>query len=142
MIFIKLLIYTTILTLCSCSLVNTPSRDYYQNKKMIKHGLSIDQVPAAKKTPIKLEQVRIDRGKIVYKENCLSCHGQNARGYPLNKNGMMPKDLVAIAKKVQHFKFFMMASQWTKSMPGWKKLLTKEEISDLEQYILYLAEKS
>lgn len=143
----------SLLILSSCSQINTESRDYYQetqiaraqimNNDRFRHGLV--PIPHSERTVRidrkKISQASIARGKVLYQQHCLSCHGQNAdgKGTKAKELNYRPKDLVAIIKKVPNFKLYMMVSQWKGEMPGWKSMLNEKETEDLRNYLLNLA---
>ncbi len=133
------------LFLSSCTILNRDSQEHYQLKKKLRHGilpLAMKQVKGNKPTR-KIDLKAAERGKILFKNNCVSCHGHNGEGNgPLSsKQKTSPKNLVNIAKNVPNFKFYMMVSQWEGGMPGWRSMLSDKDIADIEQYILKLSNK-
>jgi mono/diheme cytochrome c family protein len=133
------------LSLLACSQINTKSQDHYANKKLPKHGFKpvVTKKGDVKPAPKKLDPEVVKQGEFLYQRFCFSCHGKEGRGDgPMSEHFTpAPKDLVALAKRVPHFKFFMLVSQWNDDMPGWDTPLSEREVADIEQYILSLAQK-
>lgn len=126
----------------SCAQVNQDSNRFYEAKKTMRHGI----IPVQKNMKGYVANLKYDaksakRGKAVYQQHCLSCHGQGGLGNgPLAKDqALAPANLVDTVKNVPSFKFFIMASQYKGTMPGWKSMLTKKELRDVENYIRSLA---
>ena len=141
-----ILLATTLLLTFSCSQINRDSNEYYSNKggEDLKHGfISYKHEELPKGEVRKIDPLAVKRGELVYKKNCLNCHGASGRGNgPLSKNlDRLPRDLIKMAKTVPNFQFFMKVSQWKGKMPGWQNVLTHKEIVDLENYIRKLAQK-
>lgn len=127
----------------SCSHVNEESQLQYNKKTSFRHGVvPINQKQAPKNiVQIRLDQKAVNRGKVLYKAKCYSCHGTKGRGDgPLSKEQTTKvKNISKLAREVPHFKFFVMLSSWKGEMPGWKEVLTDAEISDIESYIVHLS---
>ncbi len=128
----------------SCSQINQQSQDYNQEKKM-RHGIIPLDAKIIKSNPLerKLIPRKVSAGAKAYKRYCLQCHGENAEGNGPQATQLtpQPKNLKKMAKQVPNFKFYIMVSQWQGSMPGWKSMLSKEEIESIEEFILSLAKK-
>ncbi|MBT3584692.1 MAG: c-type cytochrome [Halobacteriovoraceae bacterium] len=140
---LTLLLLVLLSGLYSCAEVNTQARDHYYKNKPFRHGIvpiSISAKSSKGRRP-RINKAAAKRGKILYKNNCYSCHGQNGAGNgPQAKNlDRIPRNLVKMAKQVPNFKFYMLVSQWKGDMPGWKNALSKADVRDLENYIRQLA---
>ena len=124
----------------SCSSINNESKEFYDGKNTIKHGIK-QMAPTHTVKHLPRDIAGEKRGKVVYEQNCLSCHGPTATGNgPSGKDlDTKPADLVSLAKKVPNFRFFMLISKWQGSMPGSKSLLSEQEMRDVEKYIVSLA---
>jgi len=129
----------------SCS-VNQLSKDYYDYKKELRHGL----IPIAKGTkgPYKsidraLNPKNISIGREIYVKNCLMCHGKDGKGNGPKADNFFPKpkDLTALSQEVPNFKFYLSVSKWQETMPGWVSPLTEEDISYIEVYLKSLNKK-
>lgn len=140
----KLIILLLFSFLIGCS-VNQVSKDYYDYKKQLRHGL----IPVAKKTKsnkdydIDLSPKNITLGRAVYVKHCIMCHGNEAKGDgPKAKNFYpAPRDLVKVVQEVPNFKFYLSVSEWQNTMPGWTSPLTEDEIKYVEAYLVSLAKK-
>jgi cytochrome c553 len=129
----------------SCQHFNTDSRREYEKQVSFRHGivpLSIE-AEAPVKSRLVLSEESISRGKELYLQKCLDCHGRSGVGDgPAAKYlDKKPADLSMLAKKVPNFKFYMLLSSWKGKMPGWKEALSSDEIEELEAYILYFSQK-
>lgn len=139
----KAFTFLCLILLASCSHVNEESKAQYDKKNSFRHGvvpINLQQVPK-KVVQIRLDQEAVKRGETLYKGKCYSCHGPKGRGDgPLSKEQTTRvANISKLAKEVPHFKFFVMLSSWKGEMPGWKEVLTEEEISDIESYIVHLS---
>ncbi|MFG1483634.1 cytochrome c [Halobacteriovorax sp. HFRX-2_2] len=128
------LLFTLFLAYSSCSSVNTESRQHFENKSM-RHGV----VPVAEsedKTPVTriYSAESVLRGRRIYMNKCSQCHGENGRGVD-------KVDLQELSKEIPNFNFYLLVSSYKQKMPGWKNVLTENEIKDLENYIYSLAKK-
>jgi cytochrome c1 len=124
----------------SCSQVNRESRDHLDQKNKMRHGIiPLDSKTTSKRSHAigKIDIKRAKKGKFVYQKNCQSCHGASGTGDgPEGKElGIAPKDLTKVMKEVPHFSFYISISQWVGDMPGWRKMLTDEELKDLTHYL-------
>ena len=130
---------------CACSLINKDSKDYYKqthSSSQMRHGIIPKDSQSADSAKATLDQKSINRGKSLYQQHCLECHGPYGKGDGPKAKDMMnkPRNLNQIAKTVPQFKFYMMVSQFKGEMPGWKSALNDQEIKDIEQYIKHLAQ--
>ncbi|MBT4791109.1 MAG: cytochrome c [Halobacteriovoraceae bacterium] len=130
-----------------CTQVNTQSKDHYDSKRTFRHGIVPVPVPASKdaagdkKFP-KVDNKSVALGKVLYKQNCYSCHGINGQGDGPRSvdQETIPVNLIDMARKVPNFNFYMMVSQWQNEMPGWQNVLSPKEITDIKNYIIHLAQ--
>lgn len=118
-----------ILLLSACSRINQRSRDHYQESRNIRHGI----VPVPGNVAKKLDPASIERGKVLYQQHCMGCHGVSGDEKGVN--------LKKLAHEVRDFKFFMSISQWQGDMPGWKEPISAKEREDLASYIMSLRNK-
>ena len=136
--------WLVLLSLVSCSQINQKSQDYAKEKKM-RHGIIPLDAKIIKTDPLKrkLDPDKVLAGAKTYKRYCLECHGANAEGNgpQAAHQSPRPKNLIEIAKHVPDFKFYIMVSQWQGQMPGWKSMLSKEELESIEQFIISLAKE-
>ena len=134
LLFLTLLIF-------GCARVNQESRDYYQSEKKMRHGIIPTETdPNLKPIVAKLDQASVDRGQILYQQNCLECHGVDGQGHQAGH--LKAVNLKKLAKEVNNFKFFMSISQWQGDMPGWKSPFSEADREDLTNYIKSLALKN
>lgn len=94
-------------------------------------------VPKDEGVEEKLSEASILRGKVLYEENCLSCHGKDGLGNgPLaHYNERRPADLRELVRKTRNFSFFVSISQWQGDMPGWKREFNEVDREDLVAYL-------
>jgi mono/diheme cytochrome c family protein len=85
----------------------------------------------------KLDEASLARGRILYQENCLSCHGESGKGDGPDAQNQKypPANLQKMVREVKDFTFFMSISQWQGDMPGWKEPFNDIEREDLVNYI-------
>ncbi len=131
----------------SCAQINQESREHHFKGRAMRHGF----IPLEKKTVEEEESKKIisynveaaDRGKVVYRKNCMECHGQEGEGDgPRGKKlYMKPANLKKAVHAVPDFSFYMSISEWEGEMPGWENVLTDKEIKDVSEYIKSLATK-
>jgi mono/diheme cytochrome c family protein len=130
--------------LVGCARVNVDERQAYaDNQKKIRHGIiprdaSVTPKKDADRIARKLDQASIERGKVIYRQHCLSCHGETGLGDgPMgDKETFAPANLRQTVKEVPDFDFFIAISEWEGSMPGWKRRFNDAELEDLKNYIL------
>ncbi len=108
------------------------SKDHYKQIHT-RHGV----YPLSSSLSQKFDQDSVIRGKSLYVNNCLSCHGEMGQGDgPAAKNQKVaPANLQKLAREVQNFKFFISVSQWQGDMPGWKEEFDDKDREDLVAYI-------
>lgn len=135
----KYFYFLALISLFSCSQLNTESRDHYNESSPFRHGVMgtiIDiELVSKEKTPASEESIR--RGKSVYTQFCISCHGPSGKGDGPEAKILMktPKNLAKLSKSVDKLRFFLVESKEKGTMPGWRPFFTERNIVDLEQYI-------
>ena len=141
-------IFSLFFLLCACSQINTDSRDYHRNQKLsFDHGLISAEKEDRGRSDLNEIDKTVDeksaaRGKKLYQNNCLACHGAQGRGDgPLaSQNDMYPRDLQEIARSMPNFKFYMNLSKFKGQMPGWKnREISQQDLNDLTEYLKSLA---
>ncbi|MCP4911571.1 MAG: c-type cytochrome [Oligoflexia bacterium] len=138
----KFLVFTLLILVISCAQVNQDSKGFYESKKTMRHGIIPVQKDISQHVAnLKYDEVSARRGKVVYEQHCLSCHGRDGLGSgpDAEDQALPPANLVETARNVPSFKFFIMASRYKGTMPGWKSLLSEKELRDVENYIRSLA---
>jgi len=132
-----------LLFVLSCARINQESRDEYNAERKFRHGIIPLESKSTKNDRIilrlsdKLDQASVNRGKSIYVNHCLSCHGVEGlgNGPEASKQAHKPANLQNVAREVSNFKFFMSISQWQGDMPGWKDPFTDVDRDDLVSYI-------
>lgn len=132
---IMLMALTIMLT--SCSQINVDEQERYRQKNTahtsFRHGI----VPVSSVPVKKFDEVSISRGKTLYENHCISCHGPKGEGNgPLAaEQKIPPANLKKIVNEVPDFDFFMSISNWKGNMPGWKEKFTQTELDDIKSYL-------
>jgi len=127
----------------SCSHFTSDGAGQIKNKLEIKHGISIKGKKAITKADRlkilreKLDQASLERGRALYTQHCLHCHGDKGEGNGPDATHQSHKvaNLRELVKEVKDFDFFMSLSQWKGNMPGWKDHFKEAEREDLVTYI-------
>jgi mono/diheme cytochrome c family protein len=134
---LKIIPFIFLSFLLSCSQINSDSKRYHEESKpRMRHGIvPVDTQAAVQLRPVNLEAV--NRGREVYLQNCLDCHGIEGKGNgPIaTKEGLIVPNLKAVLSEVPHFEFFISFSEWKGTMPGWRNPLTTKEREDLVEYL-------
>lgn len=120
----------------SCSRINVAEQDYYRSKRPATHW--IEPISRSQRVELAIAQASIDRGKILYENNCLSCHGEKGQGDgpEAPKQKVVPANLQKLVSEVEDFKFFISVSQWQGTMPGWKNgKISETDREDLAAYM-------
>lgn len=132
----------TALLISACSRINPQEQAAYQNKSEmnhVRHGIvPYSEVELVKnKVALKLDPQSVQRGKVLYEQHCLSCHGVTGIGNgPIaQESGIAPANLRKTVKDVENFDFYMSVSNWKGEMPGWKNPLSKDQRNDIANYI-------
>jgi mono/diheme cytochrome c family protein len=139
--------FMTFLFLFACSSINQPSRDYYQSKKTRSHGLLLvvesDKLVSKKnEIPKKLNRRSVARGRELFKNNCVVCHGNTGRGDGPESYKYLGTvaDLSKLAKKEEGIRFFIKVSQSEGAMPGWQRKFSRKELDDITEYLRSLTQ--
>ncbi len=107
-------------------------------EKRFRHGIIPMQTQSKReKVHAKMIETSLVRGKVLFKENCAGCHGQDGKGYGEEaiKLKLHPPNLAKLVKEVPNFTFFLSVSQWSGQMPGWKEQYSEIDREDLVNYI-------
>ncbi len=96
---------------------------------------------ANKKNPTHKSKDSINKGAILFKNNCASCHGVKADGKGIvGKNfKIKPTDLVSMSGKHKDGDFFWKINTGKGDMPSWKNL-GDDKVWDLVNFIQSLAD--
>ncbi len=127
----------------SCSQTVSQRPGQIKNKIEIKHGLNLKSKKATTKAQRlmimkeKLDQASMERGRVLYTQHCLHCHGEKGQGNGPDATHQSQKvaNLRELVSEVKDFDFFMSISQWKGNMPGWKDHFNEAEREDLVTYI-------
>jgi len=121
----------------SCSQINVEEQERYRQKNTdhtsFRHGI----VPVSSVPVKKFDEASASRGKILYENHCISCHGPKGEGNgPLaSEQKIPPSNLRTLVKEVPDFDFFMSVSNWKGAMPGWKEKFNQAELDDIKSYL-------
>jgi len=125
-----------------CGQLNQRERDeFVQNEKM-RHGIVPIETPKKVVMGKKMLESSRLKGKEIYLEHCLSCHGPKGLGDgPLaHRQKTKPANLQKTVKEVKDFEFYLSISQYEGSMPGWVSRLDYREREDLVIYLQSLVD--
>ncbi|MFV1982666.1 MAG: cytochrome c, partial [Thiohalomonadales bacterium] len=117
---------------------------HHKDKKMNmdddNHWMAPDK-DASRPNPITSDKNSISRGQSTYKVNCMSCHGEDAKGDgPAGKNlKPKPANLVLMSGNHSDGDFAWKITTGKGAMPPWKKVLSEKQIWDLVNYIQSLS---
>lgn len=136
----KTKIYLLPLIFIACTTVNRESRDYYYESRPVRHGVIPVEgfsVENKKAEVVKYDPESVTRGKVLYENHCMQCHGTSGigDGEKAKELHIKPANLQATVKAVSNFKFFMSISEWKGTMPGWSTPLSEKQREDLVAYI-------
>ena len=92
---------------------------------------------AQRVNPVNNTPESIQRGRELYMNRCASCHGANARGDGPAAKGLRqkPSDLVSMAGMHEDGDVAWKIAEGRGAMPGWKNMLTEEQIWHLVNFI-------
>ena len=118
-----------------CANVNRESQDHWNYKHIPKHGIKM--IPAQEKTVVSATDEALQRGKELYQQNCLECHGVKGEGDgpTAKRRNFIPQNLREQVANTPNFEFYINLSEWKGTMPGWKNQFTRQELKDLAAYI-------
>ena len=109
------------------------------------HSTEISAEDAARKNPIKLTDVSVDRGKKVFKTQCALCHGEKGDGkgelateMTLNLPDFTKPD--ALAKRTDG-ELFAIIGTGKEPMPSQKGRMTDQQLWNLVNYLRALGGK-
>lgn len=131
---------TTILLvlLTACAQINSQERAHFEAQNKLRHGI----VPRDRNVSVKVLQQKLDeasvmRGKMIYRKDCLSCHGESGEGNgpEASKQKVAPANLLKTVAEVRDFDFYIAVSEWAGAMPGWKKRYSDPDLEDLTNYL-------
>jgi mono/diheme cytochrome c family protein len=120
-----------------------PSQITFQGRTIVLDGLE---------NPLRREgdqAVHLERGRVIYYQNCMACHGDALDGNGHYAHGFSPRPLEfgtsTIAQLTESFVFWRIAkggpglpregAPWNSSMPAWEDFLTEEEIWSVTMFI-------
>ena len=131
-----------IIGLISMSLVECSGTHSGGHHKEMKHW-DAPKSEANKKNPTHTSKASINKGAMLFKNNCASCHGVEADGKgSVGKSfKIKPTDLVSMSGKHEDGDFFWKIKTGNGDMPSWKNL-DDDKIWDLVNFIQSLADKS
>jgi mono/diheme cytochrome c family protein len=105
-------------------------------------------VPAGAVAPVRgLDPQQIQRGRVVYENNCAACHGPQGKGQPgdwrvRGANGKYPPPPLDDAAHAWHHPTAVLRKSIEEgsppdvgNMPPWKGRITEQEIDDVIAYI-------
>jgi mono/diheme cytochrome c family protein len=98
---------------------------------------------AAKTNPFTGDSSAASEGKMIYQSNCASCHGESAHGDGPAASSLDPKpqDLANLTSSVSDGYLFWRISEggmmapFHSAMPGWKTILSEDQIWQLVAYL-------
>ena len=94
--------------------------------------------------PILADQTSISRGENLFSSYCISCHGPGGKGDGPAGAGLNPKppNLVKMAGHHPDGDIAWKIANGRGPMPGWKKIISEEEIWHLTNFIQNLGEQA
>ncbi len=137
--------FTCLAFISACAKPHSAKEDLESHRQKMKHGIlkmyKSTEEPGA--LDISLNPDSVARGKLIYEEHCLNCHGVQGHGDgPLAKPlKIQPPDLAEIARKIPDLKFFMKISKWNGEMPGWNTSFSQKQTTDIESYLKNLGQQ-
>ena len=93
--------------------------------------------------PEPVTETRVASGRVVFRESCITCHGERGRGNGPAAVGLdpPPADLVLHVPQHPDGELFYMISRGmpNSAMPAWRSLLTEQQRWDVVHYLRALA---
>lgn len=132
-----ILLAVSVALFSSCSRINVESQERYRQKnnefKNLRHGI----VPRSTVMVTRPDEASVSRGKTLYDNHCISCHGPKGEGNgPLaSQQKIAPSNLRQLVTEVPDFDLFVSFSNWKGDMPGWKEKFTQGELEDIKSYL-------
>jgi mono/diheme cytochrome c family protein len=117
-------------------------KEHFDSKKGEGQGhWSAPEKAMKRKNPIPGNTDSINRGRDLYRSNCLSCHGENAEGDGHAADLITPKpaNLRKMSGLHSDGYFAWKIENGRGPMPAWENILTKNQIWDLVNYIQSLS---
>lgn len=116
----------TCLTLCVCLSATANAHEWMAPKES-----------ASMKSPIQFDNQSIERGRLLYSDNCVSCHGdlvlgQNAKDVDLSKDA---PNLIRRLSSHTEGDFFWKIQEGKGEMPSFQEDLEPNEIWDIIHFI-------
>jgi mono/diheme cytochrome c family protein len=136
----KKILMSSLLLIASNSLLAEGNHSGGHKNKAAGHGGGHWMAPeeaTAIPNPIKFEKVSIERGKKSYDLYCASCHGAKADGNGPAGASLKPKpaNLSVMAGMHPDGDFAWKIKNGRGAMPGWKTVLSDNQVWDLVNYI-------
>jgi mono/diheme cytochrome c family protein len=104
-------------------------------KTKMRHGL-VRRLEKRQFTPAAKKEA-VARGKKLYQNNCIDCHGASGKGdgNKAKDYGLKPADLTKLTKVYNHHFLFIQVSKGKDKMPMWEDILSDNEIWDITIYL-------
>jgi mono/diheme cytochrome c family protein len=125
-----------LLALFSCSQVSHPKP--VDTEARMRHGIvPVDHEMSEKPIAEKLDQGLVEQGRVLYKADCLRCHGAEGRGDGPEAKllNLHAANLRATVQEVRNFRFYLSISRWQATMPGWKTPYSEADLEALTAYL-------
>jgi mono/diheme cytochrome c family protein len=109
----------------------------------MRHGWTVFTGP--KRTVLGVNDLdSIERGKTVYMNHCVGCHGESGagNGEVAKSFGIQPANLKALAKATANHYLVIQINNGKGNMPQWQDLLTARQTWDVTNYIQTLGGKN
>lgn len=85
----------------------------------------------------------LGKGKALYQEHCLKCHGKSGKGdgFLAAKKGLKPADLTTFNQIHEGYYLIFQIRHGKGDMPDWKDVLSSQDIKSLSHYVRSLSKK-
>lgn len=140
--FLALIVTFIILTVIgfSCSRINQESQDHYDQSRGPRHGIIVQSRVDDQYVVAPLDEEAVGRGRDLYRNHCMSCHGPDGEGPKTLTSSSSPRHLIPpnlkdVVRNIPEFTFYLSTSQWQAQMPGWQRPLTDKERDDIAEYL-------